>query len=309
MASVGYAQSGNDTTNAPMSVLTGVYADPHLAVFGKKFYIYPTTDGSVGWNAISFSVWSSSDLQYWANEGEALNVARDLGWARTKAKAPAVTLKGGKYYFYFSADGNIGVAVADRPQGPFKDVLGKPLVAKGTFAGQMTDPMVFTDDDGSSYLLFGQGNCHVVKLNDDMMSFDAANVTSFKPVAYNEAPFMFKRSGKYYLLFSENDTRDPRYCVSYATGDSPLGPFTKAETGPLLRQKGVVKASGHASVIQVPGKDEWYIAYHRFKIPGGNGYNRETCISPLRFDATGNILPVNVFEKVKAVKIKQAIFK
>ena len=78
------AQASNDTTNAPMSVLTGVFADPHIAVFGKKYYIYPTTDGSTGWNSISFSVWSSNDLQYWTNEGEVLNVARDLSWANTK---------------------------------------------------------------------------------------------------------------------------------------------------------------------------------------------------------------------------------
>jgi beta-xylosidase len=303
------AQASNDTTNAPMAVLNGVYADPNIAQFGKKFYLYPTTDGSTGWNAISFTAWSSNDLQYWTNEGEALNVARDLIWANTKAKAPAVVFKNGKYYMYFSADGNLGVAVSDQPKGPFKDALGKPLVAKGTFTGQMTDPAVFTDEDGKSYLYFGQGGCNVVLLNDDMVSFDATALKSFRPIAYNEAPFVFKRNGKYYLLFSENDTRDPRYCVSYATADSPLGPFTKAESGPILKAKGVVKASGSASVLQLPGRDEWYIAYHRFKIPAGNGYNRETCISPLRFDATGNIQPVNVFEKIKAVKVKQSILR
>ena len=303
------AQSGNDTTNAPMSVLTGVFADPHIAVFGKKYYIYPTTDGSTGWNSISFSVWSSSDLQYWTNEGEAFNVGRDLSWANTKAWAPAISFKNGKYYFYFSADGNIGVAVGDQPTGPFKDAIGKPLVAKGLLPGQMIDPMVFTDDDGASYLYFGQGNCHAVKLNEDMISFDPAGIKSFKPIAYNEAPFMFKRNGKYYLMWSENDTRDPRYCVSYATADSPLGPFTKSEARPVLKAKGVVKAAGHNSVLQIPGKDEWYIVYHRFKIPGGNGFNRETCISPMRFDADGKILPVNVFEKVKAVKIRSSILK
>ena len=90
------AQSSNDTTNAPMSVLTAVFAEPHIAVFGKKYYIYPTTDGSTGWNSISFSVWSSNDLQYWTNEGEGMNVARDLSWAITKAWAPAISFKNGK---------------------------------------------------------------------------------------------------------------------------------------------------------------------------------------------------------------------
>ena len=73
----------------------------------------------------------------------------------------------------------------------------------------------------------------------------------------------------------------------------------------MLKGKGVVKGAGHHSVVKVPGKDEWYIAYHRFKIPGGNGYNRETCISPMRFDKKGNILPVDVFETVKPIKIRK----
>ncbi|RZK35738.1 MAG: hydrolase, partial [Pedobacter sp.] len=218
--------------------------------------------------------------------------------------APAIAYKNGKYYYYFSADVNIGVAVADKPTGPFKDALGKPLVKKGALKGQMIDPMVFVDDDGSAYLYFGQGNCNIVKLNDDMISYDATKIISIKPKGYNEGSFVFKRNGKYYLSWSEFDTRDPRYSVAYAVSDSPMGPFIKAEKNPILKGKGVVKGAGHHSIVQVPGKDEWYIAYHRFKIPGGNGYNRETAISPLRFDEKGNILPVDVFEKVKPVKIK-----
>ena len=64
----------------------------------------------------------------------------------------------------------------------------------------------------------------------------------------------------------------------------------------------MVKGAGHHSVLQIPGTDEWYIAYPRFKIPDGNGYNRETVISPMRFDTNGNIIPVDVFEKMKPRK-------
>ena len=103
-------------------------------------------------------------------------------------------------------------------------------------------------------------------------------------------------------MWSEHDTRDPRYSVAYATSDSPMGPFVKATENPVLKGRAAVKGAGHHSVVKVPGRDEWYIAYHRFKIPGGNGYNRETVISPMRFDAEGNILPVDVFEKLKPVK-------
>ncbi|MXV16098.1 family 43 glycosylhydrolase [Hufsiella ginkgonis] len=293
-----------DTLNAPPPVLPGVYADPHIAVFNKTFYLYPTTDGTTGWLSASFTCWSSKDLVSWKNEGVILDLPRDLTWAKERAWAPAIAVKNKKFYYYYSADVNIGVAVADKPTGPFKDPLGTPLIKKGTRRGQMIDPMVFSDDDGAAYLYFGQGQCNIVKLNDDMVSCDTSKIVSFRPQGYNEGPFVFKRNGLYYLMWSEYDTRDPRYSIAYATSSSPMGPFKKAGGYPVLKGSGVVKGAGHHSVVQVPGKDEWYIAYHRFKIPGGNGYNRETCISPMRFDAEGHILPVNVFEKVKPVKVR-----
>lgn len=293
-----------DTLHAPAPALPGVYADPHVAVFGNIYYLYPTTDGTEGWLSTSFTCWSSKDLVKWKNEGVILDLPRDLTWATQRAWAPAIATKNGKYYYYYSAAQSIGVAVADKPTGPLKDPLGKPLVAKGAYKGQMIDPMVLVDDDGAAYLYWGQGQCHAVKLNPDMISFDPAAVVEFKPPGYNEGSFVFKRQGKYYLMWSEYDTRDPRYSVAYATASSPMGPFTKAAANPVLKGRGVVKGAGHHSVLQVPGTDQWVIAYHRFKIPGGNGYNRETCLSPMRFDPQGNILPVDVLESVKPTKAK-----
>lgn len=298
------AQASVDTLKPPAPALPGVFADPHIAAFGKKFYLYPTTDGTTGWMSDHFTAWSSSDLIHWKPEGTILDLKKDIAWADERAWAPAIAYKNKKYYYYFSADVNIGVAVSDKPAGPFKDPIGKPLVPKGKLRGQMIDPMVFVDDDGCAYLYWGQGNCNMVKLNEDMVSYDSTTLTSFKPQGYNEGSFVFKRKGTYYLMWSEYDTRDPRYSVAYATSKSPLGPFVKAEKNPVLKGRDLVKGAGHHSVVQVPGKDEWYIAYHRFKIPNGNGYNRETCISPMRFDADGNILPVDVYESVPEKKRK-----
>ncbi|MBI9016366.1 MAG: family 43 glycosylhydrolase [Phycisphaerae bacterium] len=280
--------------------LPGTNADPHIACFDGTYYIYPTTDGFDGWGASSFSCWSSNDLANWENEGVILDYKKDLKWANTKAWAPCIARKNGKYYFYFSAESQIGVAVSDKPTGPFKDPLGKPLVARGLYQCQVIDPMVFVDDDGSAYLYFGQGNCNVVKLNDDMISYDPARVKRITPKGYNEGAFVIKRNGIYYLMWSSFDTRDPRYCVNYATGTSPMGPFTSGENSTVLKQKGIVKGAGHHSVVQVPGKDMWYIAYHRFRIPDGNGYNREVCISPMKFDSGGAIENVDVFEPAYA---------
>lgn len=283
----------------PPPVLPGVNADPHLAIFGDTFYLYPTTDGTEGWLSTSFRAWSSRDLVNWKDEGVVLDLPRDLVWADVRAWAPAIATKNGRFYYYYSAAQNVGVAVADTPAGPFKDPLGKPLVSKADFPRmQAIDPMVYVDDGGPAYLYWGQGRCKVVKLNEDMISFDMAAVRDITPPGYNEGPFIHKRGSVYYFTWSEFDTRDPRYSVAYATGPSPLGPFTKAADNPILRQSGPVKGAGHHSIVQIPGRDEWVIAYHRFRIPDGNGYNRETCLSPLRHAEDGRILPVDVFAAV-----------
>jgi len=274
----------------------GYHADPHIAVFGDTYYIYPTTDGSEGWASRSFSCMSSKDLVHWKNHGVILWLGVDVAWADRHAWAPAIASKGGKYYFYTSSAQNIGVAVAEKPWGPFVDPLGRPLVARGDFAGQAIDPMVFVDDDGAAYFYWGQGNCYVVRLNEDMISFDRKAVRRITPPGYNEGAFVIKRRGVYYLMWSEYDTRDPRYSVAYGRSDSPLGPFEKAAENPILKGEGLVKGAGHHSVVQVPGRDEWFIAYHRFAIPDGTGYKRETCISPMRFNEDGTIRRVDVFE-------------
>ena len=100
---------------APPPVLPGVNADPNIAVFGDTFYLYPTTDGYEGWGSTSFHAWSSRDLAKWKDEGVILDLPRDLTWAKRYAWAPTIATKNGKYYFYYSAQQNIGVAVADKP--------------------------------------------------------------------------------------------------------------------------------------------------------------------------------------------------
>ncbi|WP_442482613.1 family 43 glycosylhydrolase [Aeoliella sp. SH292] len=295
------------TQPPPGAVLPGVWADPHIAFFGDRCYLYPTTDGTEGWRSTSFHAWSSGNLVDWQDEGVILDLPRDLKWADIHAWAPAIATKDGKYYYYYSADKNIGVAVADKPEGPFKDPLGKPLVSAKDYSGmQCIDPMVFVDDDGQAYLYWGQGRCKAVPLADDMISFDPAEVRDITPPGYNEGPFVHRRDDVYYLSWSEFDTRDPRYSVAYGTSGSPLGPFTKAAGNPILKQKGAVKGAGHHSIGKLPNLDQWVIAYHRFRIPNGDGYNRETCLSPLRHNPDGTIAPVDVFEAVSAVDLKQA---
>ncbi|WP_338135368.1 family 43 glycosylhydrolase, partial [Streptomyces europaeiscabiei] len=162
-------------------VLPGLTADPNIVRFGDTFYVYPTTDGFAGWSGTKFKAYSSKDLVHWTDHGVILDLGPDVSWADPRAWAPTMTEKNGKYYFYYSADTNIGVAVSDSPTGPFTDPLDKPLIARGAFTGQMIDPAVFTDDDGRTSLYWGNGRAYVVPLNDDMVSFDSSKVTDITP--------------------------------------------------------------------------------------------------------------------------------
>jgi beta-xylosidase len=272
-------------------VIKGLYADPNIAYFNGRYYIYPTTDGFAGWSSSKFNAFSSTDLVNWTDHGTILDLGPGISWADNRAWAPAIIHRNGTYYYYFSADANIGVATSTSPTGPFKDALGRPLVKAGQFSGQAIDPAVFTDTDGQVYLYWGQGTGHMVKINSDMTSFNG-QVRDFKPSGYNEAPFVIKRNSIYYLMWSENDTRSENYQVAYATGSSPLGPWTKR--GVILQKdpaKGI-KGTGHHSVVRAPNSDTWYIGYHRFAIPNGDGTHREVCIDRLRFNSDGTIQKV-----------------
>ncbi|AMW14475.1 hypothetical protein A4E84_36320 [Streptomyces qaidamensis] len=280
--------------------IPGLFADPNIVRFGDTYYLYATTDGFAGWSGTQFRAFSSKDLVNWTDHGVILDVDSDIAWADNSAWAPGIAEKNGKYYFYFSAGRasgdtrkHLGVAVADSPTGPFRDALGKPLVPAGSYAGQMIDPAVFTDADGRSYLYWGQGSSHQVPLNSDMVSLNSSQVRTYRPANYNEGSFVARRGNTYYFMWSENDTRSEDYRVAYATGSSPTGPWGN-RVGTIL-QKDLsqgIKATGHHSVVQVPGTDQWYIAYHRFAIPNGDGTHRETMIDRLYFNAEGSIRPV-----------------
>ena len=277
-------------------VLTGLNADPHIAVFDGVFYVYPTTDGYANWQATSFSVFSSTDLVRWTNRGVILDLPKALTWASDRAWAPAITRVGGTYYLYFSAAQQIGVATSASPTGPFKDALGHPLITTGQYGAQSIDPYVFTDDDETRYLYFGSGTggLRVVKLNADMISFAGtpANISPGGAGGVLEGSAMLKRNGSYYLQWSEGDTRNAGYQVAYARAASPTGPFTRI--GPILQSDSSsgILATGGSTVLAIPARDEYYLVYHRFKIPGGDGTHREVCIDWMYFDSAGAIVPV-----------------
>jgi arabinoxylan arabinofuranohydrolase len=301
-------------------VLDGYYADPEILYSNKtrKYYIYPTSDGFTGWSGTFFKAFSSDNLADWKDEGVILDLQKDVSWAKKNAWAPTIIEKkiNGTYtyFYYFTAGQKIGVAVSNDPAGPFKDT-GKPLIAgrpKGiTGGGQEIDPDVFTDPKtGKSYLYWGNGYMAVAALNEDMVSIDTSSIVNLKPDnSFREGTEVFFRNGKYYFLWSDNDTRDENYRVRYGTSDSPFGKINIPVDNIILAKDpgNGIYATGHNSVIQIPGKDEWYIIYHRFTRPSGitmgssAGYNREVCIDKLSFNKDGSLM--KVVPTLKGVKI------
>lgn len=281
-------------TNNP--VLPGYNADPHVALIDGTFYICPTTDGFASWGSTSFSVFSSNNLVQWTDRGVILDIPTALTWAGGHGWAPSITRVGGTYYFYFSADSQLGVATSSSVTGPFKDALGKPLATTRQYGPQSIDPYAFIDDDGTPYLYFGSGSggLLVAQLNPSMVSFSGtpANISPSGASGTLEGSAVFKRNGTYYLVWSEGDTRNATYQMAYARAQSPLGPFARLAV--ILRQDTAlgILGPGGGTVLGIPGRDEYYLVYHRFKIPGGDGTHRETCIDRMTFANDGTIVPV-----------------
>ncbi|MCW3089415.1 MAG: beta-xylosidase [Ferruginibacter sp.] len=291
-------------------VLDGYYADPDILYSEKtkKFYIYPTSDGFTNWSGTYFKTFSSTNLVDWKDEGVILDLEKEVSWAKKNAWAPCIIEKkiNGqyKYFFYFTAGQKIGVAVADNPAGPFKDTR-KPLVDKypeGVTRGQQIDPEVFHDPvSRKDYLYWGNGYMACAELNTHMISIKQETLKVITPdKTFREGTTVFFRNGKYYFLWSEEDTRSENYRVRYGTADSPAGPIIVPGNNLVIAKDTAagIFATGHNSILQIPGKDEWYIVYHRFNYPNGitmggaAGYNREVCIDKLEFDADGSIRQV-----------------
>ncbi|KAK1963480.1 family 43 glycosyl hydrolase [Colletotrichum sublineola] len=287
-------------------VLPGLYADPNAVVFNGVYYIYATTDGVPGWGGNTFFVWKSTDLVTWTRGDQpflTLDGANgNVPWAVGNAWAPTIAERNGKYYFYFSGQNaalntkTIGVAVADAPEGPFTaEPEAMILNNEALTSSQAIDPVAFHDPvSGKYYIYWGNGRPLLAELNDDMVSVNWNTVQAINGlVDFREGLFIVYRNGLYHLTYSIDDTGSENYRVGYATSTSATGPWTYH--GVILQKdpsQGIL-GTGHNSMFNVPGTDSWYIVYHRFAIPGGGGYRRETTIDRVTFDfETGLINPV-----------------
>lgn len=309
LATSGMAQKKKMSGNP---IFPGWYADPEAVVYNGEYWVFPTY--SAPFDKQTFlDAFSSPDLVNWTKHPRVLDNS-NVKWVRRAMWAPAVIHANNKYYLFFGGNdvhqgevGGIGVAVADKPEGPYKDALGKPLINEIVNGAQPIDQFVFKDDDGQYYMYYGGwGHCNMVKLAPDLLSIvpfpDGVTYKEVTPKNYVEGPFMLKKDGKYYFMWSEGGWTGPDYCVAYAISDSPFGPFERV--GKILEQDDkIARGAGHHSVIKGNGKDEWYIVYHRRPLTETDGNHRETCIDRMYFDKNGFIKPVKMtVEGVKKVK-------
>lgn len=305
----------SDQKKSGNPIFEGWYADPEGIIFDNEYWIYPTYSAPYE-EQVFLNAFSSTDLVNWVKHERIIDTS-EVKWINKAMWAPAILKKDDKYFLLFSGNdiqsndeyGGIGIAVADKPEGPFKDHLGKPLIDKIHNGAQPIDQFVFKDKDGSYYIYYGGWrHCNVAKLNDDFTGIvpmeDGTLYKEITPENYVEGPFMFIHNDKYYFMWSEGGWTGPDYKVAYAISDNPFGPFERI--GTILEQDPqVARGAGHHSVIHEPKSDKWYIVYHRRPLGETDGNYRVTCIDEMVFDEKGFIQPVVMtFDGVQANPLK-----
>ncbi len=275
-------------------------ADPSARVFEGKVYLYPSHDilankerGRVGWFCMEdYHVFSSENLTDWTDHGVIISQDK-VPWVNSKSYAlwaPDCIYSNKKYYFYFPAPAKdttfgrgfaIGVAVSDKPYGPFAP---QPQPIKNVHG---IDPNLLIDKDGQAYLIWAARNFYIAKLKDNMLELDGKpHAIEGLPVkGLKEGPFMFERKDIYYLIYPH--VQDTTERLEYATSDNPMGPFNV---------KGVIMDAtpdcwtNQSSVVNFKG--QWYLFYHHNDLSPHFDKNRAVRMDSLFFNEDGTIKKV-----------------
>lgn len=295
-------------------IITDVFtADPAPLVVDDTVYLYVGHDEArpdQNYNMPQWLVYSSKDLVHWQYECAPL-APRDFQWATRDAYAAHVAQRDGKYYFYVSTEHNdekpgkaIGVAVADDPTGPFVDARGSALVTAdmtpdGKHSWEDIDPAVFTDDDGVSYLFWGNLNCYWARLKENMIELDGPinQIAADQLVNFTEAPWIHKKGGLYYLTYASGFPEK----IAYSTAEQITGPWKPRG---LLAEMAGNSNTIHQGIIRFKGKD--YFFYHNGSLQQpneGGSFRRSVCIDELHYNDDGTLQRViQTTEGIEPVK-------
>jgi len=253
--------------------------DPSVLFHKNTYYLYPTGDNR------GYDVYISSDLIHW-NKGPRIFRTNERG-----AWAPHVFYNNSDqtFYLYYTVNRRVGVAAADKPDGTFED--------KGSLVPNAIDAHMFLDEDGRYYLYYAEYPSFVIyvqpmetpvqKKGGPLLIIKPDRSWEKRPYAVTEAPWMLKHRGTYYLLYSGGGANTQDYAIGYATGKSPVGPFSKYPGNPIVKKGDGIFGPGHPSVIKDREGQLWMM-YHQQK-DESRGWNRIICIDPLRFDKHGTL--------------------
>ncbi|HEY4323080.1 MAG TPA: family 43 glycosylhydrolase, partial [Mucilaginibacter sp.] len=292
-----------NATIAQNPLITNQYsADPSARVFNGEVYVYPSHDiiatpghGRMGWFCMQdYHVFSSPNLTDWTDHGVIVS-QNTVPWADSTAYsmwAPDCIERNGKYYLYFPATlkskattrggFTVGVAIADKPYGPFVP-QAEPI--KGI---RGIDPNVFIDKDGQAYLYWAQGNIYVAKLKDNMIELasEPKAIENLPAIGLKEGPYLFERKGIYYLTFPHVANKTER--LEYVMSNSPTGPFK--DCGVMMDESSSGCWTNHQSIIEF--KNQWLLFYHNDDLSPNFDKARSIRADSLFFNEDGTIRKV-----------------
>lgn len=276
--------------------------DGEPRVFGDRIYVYGSHDrkDSIDFCDYKLKVWSApvSDPTKWVCHGDIFrsrdghDSPSDVDWTDELLFAPDVVERGGKYYLYaYIVNAKGCVAVADRPEGPFRLLSRYEYDIPNHYDnGTFIDPGVLVDDDGRVYIYCGYQGSYMCELKDNMYEavpgiYKLDIIPTAEPHRFFEACSPRKINGTYYLIYSPQRGS----CLDYATSDSPTGPFTYRGT---IIDNGIDFPGGndHGSVCCVNG--QWYIFYHR--MTNGTIMSRRGCVERIEILQDGTIPQVEM---------------
>lgn len=288
-------------------------ADPSAHVFHDTLWVYPSHDKADAkrFDMEDYHVYSTTDMVHWQNHGIIFRPFEQTTWAKEAAWAPDCVERDGKFYLYYPTDKrHIGVAVSNRPDGPFVDPLGHPLLSidsPGVVCDRdFIDPCVFIDDDGRAYMYVGQNTPCCIKLNSDMTSYDGEVHLLEGIPEFFEAAWMHKEGSTYYFSYSDGPFHGHQPRISYCTADNPLGPFTYR--GVILDP--VNSGTNHHSIVQYRG--QWWLFYHTSDLSLYNapfdhtGVRRSLAADPLFYSKDGAIQKVTPSHDKRKIQANQA---
>src|SRR6478735_1498881 len=287
-------------TTAQNPIIKHIFtADPAPIVFHDTVFLYTGHDTAsvtaTNYKMPDWHVFSSTDMVNWNDYGALLS-PQTFAWATGDAYAAQCIERNGKFYWFVStfhkkdsiSNGGacIGVAVSDRPTGPFKDAIGKSLIINEMTTDMKhswddIDTTVFIDDDKQAYLYWGNGSCKWVKLKENMIEMDG-EITTFKPLHYIEGPWLYKRKGLYYLIYASAGTKPEM--IEYCTANSAAGPWNYQG---IIEENVPNSFTTHPGILDYKGKS--YFFYHNGSLPTGGSYRRSICIDYMYYNPDGTI--------------------